>query len=168
MSWLRSELQWIPRPAWIVATTVFVVPLIALVVIIGQAARGHAAATSAWIMVPFAVLTPLFVLYVLLVGYVYGDARRRGMRQVLWTLLAIFVPNGIGILIYFLMRQKPNVACHRCSVLLQPGLSFCPNCGSSMGPVCPQCQRLTETGWSHCGHCGATLPVSSPLLVPRL
>jgi hypothetical protein len=35
------------------------------------------------------------------------------MRQVLWTLLAIFVPNGIGILIYFLMRQKPCVTCHR-------------------------------------------------------
>jgi RNA polymerase subunit RPABC4/transcription elongation factor Spt4 len=168
MSWLRNELQWIPRTAWVVAATVFLVPLIVLTVIIGQEISGQGTATSTWVMVPFAVLAPLFFLYILLVGYVYGDARRRGMRQVLWTLLAIFVPNGIGILIYFLMRQKPSIACHQCSVPIQPGLSFCPNCGGSVGPVCPQCHRLTETGWSHCGNCGATLPISAPLLAPPI
>jgi RNA polymerase subunit RPABC4/transcription elongation factor Spt4 len=170
MHWLRSQLPWIPRPAWIVASMVGLVPLIGLIgfaVIAWQAPGGGPATSLGWIVVPFVILAPLAFLYVLLIGYVYGDARRRGMRQVLWTLLAIFVPNGIGILIYFLLRQPPQVSCPRCQAQLQPGLSFCPNCGSPMGPACPQCHRLTEAGWSHCGHCGAPLPASS-LPVPGL
>src|SRR5208337_4340116 len=39
--------------------------------------------------------------YVLLVGYVNRDARRRGMSATLWTVLVIFVPNAIGFIIYF-------------------------------------------------------------------
>ena len=52
--------------------------------------------------------------YVLLVGYVYGDARRRGMNHVLWTLLAIFIPNAIGIILYFILRDPVPVPCPTC------------------------------------------------------
>jgi hypothetical protein len=44
-------------------------------------------------------------LTILLAGYVYGDAPRRGMPRVPWTALAVLAPNGIGFLIYFLMRN---------------------------------------------------------------
>ncbi len=54
---------------------------------------------------------PLFVL-VLLIGYVYADAKRRGMRYVMWTLLAIFIPNAIGIILYFVMRDPLLAALH--------------------------------------------------------
>ena len=47
-------------------------------------------------------------IYLLLIGYVNQDAKRRDMGQVLWTLLVIFVPNGLGFLAYFLLR-KPLV-----------------------------------------------------------
>ncbi len=35
-------------------------------------------------------------IYVLLIGFVYVDAKRRGMRYVMWTLLAIFIPNTLS------------------------------------------------------------------------
>src|SRR3974377_1722124 len=43
--------------------------------------------------------------YLLLVGYVNQDAKRRDMGQVLWTFLVILIPNGIGFLAYFLRGQ---------------------------------------------------------------
>ena len=43
--------------------------------------------------------------YLLLIGYVNQDAKRRDMGQVLWTLLVILIPNGIGFLAYFLLRK---------------------------------------------------------------
>ena len=52
--------------------------------------------------------------YALLIAYVYGDARRRGMRYVMWTLLAIFLFNGIGIILYFILREPLMVYCSRC------------------------------------------------------
>ena len=65
------------------------------------------------IIVP--VLFPLLLAgYALLIGYVYGDARRRGMRYVMWTLLAIFLFNGIGIILYFILREPLMVYCSRC------------------------------------------------------
>ena len=52
------------------------------------------------------ILLPMFLAgYTLLIGYIYGDARRRGMRYVMWTLLAIFLFNGIGIILYFILRE---------------------------------------------------------------
>jgi cytochrome bd-type quinol oxidase subunit 2 len=169
MRWLRSELQWIPRSARILAGFVYLVLLAVFITITWQTTRDSSGASAAWVMALLAVLAPMVAfLYVLLIGYIHDDARRRGMRQVLWTLLAIFVPNGVGILIYFLMRQKPQVPCHGCGIKLQPGFAFCPNCGASMGPVCPQCHRLTEPGWSNCANCGAALRASSPVIVPHL
>ena len=78
-----------------------------------------------------AMMGPLFLLsligvaflgaYVLLVGYVYGDARRRGMNHVLWTLLAIFIPNAIGIILYFILRDPVPVPCPSCGAPAQQG-----------------------------------------------
>ena len=47
--------------------------------------------------------------YVVLIGYINPDAGRRRMSRVLWTLIAIFVPNGLGIVLYFVLR-KPRTA----------------------------------------------------------
>src|SRR5208283_1674099 len=71
---------------------------------------------------PPAALRPVFGLlmgtvlaaYLLLVGYVNQDAKRRNMGQLLWTLLVIFIPNGIGFLAYFLLRKPLIQHCPRC------------------------------------------------------
>src|ERR1700735_3511486 len=46
-----------------------------------------------------------FASYVLLVGYVSRDVRRRRMPAGLWMLIVVVMPGGIGAVVYFLLRQ---------------------------------------------------------------
>ena len=64
--------------------------------------------------------------YVLLVGYIYGDARRRGMRYVSWTVLAVLAPSAIGILLYFILREPRQAHCTKCGRSMSPNFAFCP------------------------------------------
>src|SRR4051812_34171635 len=66
----------------------------------------------------------------LLVGYVNRGSQRRGMNRTLWTLLVIFVPNALGFILYFLIRQPLQVACGHCGAMLQPNFRFCPKCST--------------------------------------
>jgi RNA polymerase subunit RPABC4/transcription elongation factor Spt4 len=99
---------------------------------------------------------------VLLVGYVYADAKRRGMRYVMWTWLAALVPDGIGVILYFILRDPLPKPCPHCATLVKASFIFCPNCGTAMQPTCPQCGKGLDPKWSHCPHCGATLPTGAP------
>ena len=111
--------------------------------------------------VMFSVGLPLiFSTWVLLVCYVYHDARRRGMRYLMWTLLAILVPNALGFILYFILRGPLLETCLSCNAKINPSLPFCPSCGASMSKTCPQCRRAVEPAWSHCGNCGAPLAES--------
>ncbi len=67
--------------------------------------------------------------FILSVGYVYGDARRRGMPPFLWALVAFMVPNLVGFLLYFLLRKPLSQACFGCGRAIPPGSAFCPHCG---------------------------------------
>jgi hypothetical protein len=106
----------------------------------------------------FCGLMPLvFIPYVALIGYVNADARRRGMRYVMWTLLAIFIPNTLGIILYFVLRDPLMTRCPKCAAQVKHGFAFCPSCGTALATACPQCHRAVEPGWSHCANCGAPL-----------
>jgi len=96
--------------------------------------------------------------YVLLVGYVYGDARRRGMNQVMWTLLAVFVPSAVGVILYFILRDPIPVPCPSCATPARKGHAYCANCGAAVRTACPQCRQPVEAGWRNCARCGAALP----------
>ena len=101
--------------------------------------------------------------YVLLVGYVYGDARRRGMNHVLWTLLAIFIPNAIGIILYFILRDPVPVPCPACRTPAKKGQTYCAACGTAVRAACPQCRQPVEPGWRNCTRCGTPFaPTSLP------
>ena len=114
---------------------------------------------------PFFFLTLIgaafLVVYVLLVGYVFGDARRRGMRHVLWTLLAVFIPNGIGLILYFILRDPVPVPCPGCGTPAAKGHAYCASCGASVRPACPGCRQPVEAGWRNCTGCGAPLGATS-------
>lgn len=104
----------------------------------------------------------LFVfLYGLLVAYVYGDAKRRGMRHRLWTLVAALAPNALGFIAYFLLRDPLVPPCGACGATARRELAFCPQCGAPRGQACPACRRPLERVWTHCGHCGAPIPQSA-------
>jgi len=58
----------------------------------------------------------LFLVIPIMIGiYVYRDANNRGMNAVLWTLISVFSPTFIGLIIYLIVRadhtamQCPNV-----------------------------------------------------------
>jgi hypothetical protein len=106
----------------------------------------------------FSFCIPLVVfIYVLLIGYVHGDAKRRGMRYVMWTLLAIFIPNAIGIILYFILRDPLPSPCRNCQEQVRAAFAYCPKCGSLMKRVCDGCGRAVESDWMNCAYCGKKL-----------
>jgi RNA polymerase subunit RPABC4/transcription elongation factor Spt4 len=99
----------------------------------------------------------VFAFLTLLVGYVNRDAKRRGMNRTLWTLLVIFVPNAIGFIIYFLMRQPACAPCPQCSAMVSPAFNYCPRCKFNLHPACPQCHRAIQVGDMFCPYCASEL-----------
>jgi hypothetical protein len=99
--------------------------------------------------------------YTLFIGYVYGDARRRRMNHVLWTLLAIFIPNAIGIILYFILRDPVPMPCPACGTAAPKGHAFCASCGAAVRAACPQCRQPVEAGWRMCAHCGTSLTAAA-------
>ncbi len=143
----------IPITAWVIAFILFLVMALLMVWIVSQ---DSSIPLAIRILLP--VLPPLFLAaWTLLIGYVYGDARRRGMRYVMWTLLAIFIPDGIGVILYFILRDPMPSYCSKCGSLAKQGYAFCPVCGASILPACSQCHHAGQPGWSHCAWCGAKL-----------
>jgi RNA polymerase subunit RPABC4/transcription elongation factor Spt4 len=163
MSRFRDELKVIPRTARTIAVLAyaFVTAMIGLFVTFSpdpELARTHEAGKILIMVMPGILLA----VYVLMVGYVYADAKRRGMRYAMWTLLAIFIPYSIGIILYFVLRDPLMKPCPGCSQVLKSGYTFCPHCGTSLQPTCPNCGRGVESGWANCPACGTKLPSPTP------
>lgn len=151
MSWFREEMKVIPRAAWVIAVCL-VLAFEALLVNVFM--KDFPPAPK----VLFGIGTPLIIfVYTLLIGYVAGDARRRGMRPVMWTLLAIFIPSSIGIILYFILRERLLLECPKCGTRVSSGFHYCPACGIAVQPTCQGCGAAVEAGWSHCVRCGARL-----------
>ncbi|MDP9146828.1 MAG: zinc ribbon domain-containing protein [Acidobacteriota bacterium] len=117
------------------------------------------------VLVPLGLLAGTAIAcYILLIGYINGDAGRRGMSRLAWTLLAIFVPNALGIVLYFVLRKPRMPCCPQCNAFVDPGFGYCPRCRYRLMPVCPQCQRSVHDGDKFCPYCGSDLTTSvSPL-----
>jgi hypothetical protein len=95
--------------------------------------------------------------YVLLIGFVYVDAKRRGMRYVMWTWLTIFVPYSIGVILYFVLRDPMPTPCPKCSRLSAQSFTFCPSCGAELMRTCRVCHKKLGAGWVNCAYCGTSL-----------
>ena len=157
MSRLSEEMRIIPQVAWGIAVVCYLFfALFSWNFIIPNDPD-----IPTWPMVfkiLFSLVVPAFLgIWVLLIGYVNGDARRRGMRHVMWTLLAIFIPNAIGIILYFVMRDPPMRTCASCGSSVRGGFAFCPACGAAAAKSCPNCRKPIEAGWAHCPSCGQGL-----------
>jgi hypothetical protein len=100
--------------------------------------------------------------FVLLVGYVNRDAKRRGMSVTLWTLVVIFVPDAIGFIIYFLMRQPLRVTCPNCGTVADSAFNFCPKCKFNLHPACPACHHAVRAGDLYCPFCARELSATTP------
>lgn len=154
----KDEIGIVPTWVFILAAVLALGVMVLMVCVLGM--DRHAP--------PFPVRILLAVLigvviscYVILIGYVNQDAGRRSMSRVLWTLIAMFVPNCLGIVLYFVLR-KPRIAhCPKCDVEVEPGFSYCPRCRARLQPVCPHCQRSVNVGDKFCPFCGEGLESSA-------
>ncbi len=78
----------------------------------------------------FGVFTAAFFLAL---GYVYGDAKRRGMPAWAWVIAAFLIPNLIGFILYFAFRAPLLGPCLSCGNHVRGGEAFCSHCGCSQG-----------------------------------
>ena len=79
----------------------------------------------------FGIVTAIWVLCL---GFVFADARRRDMRPILWVLVAALFPHLLGFLLYFVLRQPIAAACTKCGLTVPNHLRFCSWCGASLVP----------------------------------
>ena len=157
MSRFSEEMKIIPRVARVLAViSILTVPCLVVAFVLLNRLHGG----GAWI--PLGLIgiaaTLAFSIFILVVGYIAGDARRRGMRPVLWVLLAIFIPNAIGIILYFILRVPLLKFCPKCGAGGNAAFAFCSVCGEALGKSCPGCRTAVQPDWSHCARCGASLP----------
>jgi hypothetical protein len=163
MSRLREEMKVIPRGAWLLALLLCVVVPLGLCVywlLTGEPSGPGALGRHAPALLAGALAFAVFSVYLLILGYIVGDARRRGMPVLLWTLLAMFIPSAIGIILYFILRRPLLRACSQCGVPVDAAYTFCPACGATLGKTCPSCHSSVESAWAHCPKCGAQLSPS--------
>jgi len=99
-------------------------------------------------------------IFLFTLGYVYRDAKRRGMHAGLWTLLVlVFAPVYllIGLIIYLLVREPLPFNCPQCANTVSARFNFCPNCKYNLHPACPQCQREVSDTDKFCAYCATEL-----------
>jgi double zinc ribbon protein len=94
--------------------------------------------------------------YILLVGYVSRDVKRRNMSAKVWMLIILLLP-GNGAVVYFLLRQPIQMACPGCHSQINSSYNFCPQCHYQLAPTCGICHRSVRTTDIFCTQCGHDL-----------
>jgi hypothetical protein len=150
----KNEILILAPWAFFLFTVVFLTIAVLFVAIVG---RDHNAPRFAVRCLLGSLAGALLGCYAVLIGYVNQDAGRRSMSRLLWTLIAIFVPNGLGIVLYFVLRKPRTAHCSQCDAEVEPGFSFCPRCRNRLQPVCPHCQHSVGPGNKFCPYCGEAL-----------
>jgi Double zinc ribbon len=166
-----AEMKIVPTWAWILASLGFV----GVQCVFNIALAHQADAPPAWARPLLGLLLGVVIgCYMVLIGYINRDSKRRGMSPALWTIVAIVIPNALGIILYFILRQPLRDACPQCGFAVQTGSNFCPRCSCKLSPSCPQCQRPIGANDVYCSNCGTSLrnPVGTQALtdvsVPKL
>lgn len=167
-SQLSREFAIIPNVARVIAVLAFLIVQVCLLVLLPHFYRGNDLPPKL-VMPLIAIVGGLFLaLFILMVGYVNADTKRRGMNSLLWTLLVIFIPKAIGFLAYFLLRKPLLVAgaanCPQCGTAVGQDFRFCPKCGYSFRPSCAHCGHSIQRDYIVCPYCGK--PVGSTPVAP--
>ena len=151
---LIAEFKIVPPWAWTLAVIGFAGAQIVFNIILAR----HPAPPPVWgrLLLGLAAGTVLGC-YLLFIGYINRDAKRRGMSPILWTLVAVLIPNGLGILLYFILRQSLRGACPQCGNAVQTGFNFCPRCSYQLSSSCSKCQRVVGVNDVYCPYCGTSL-----------
>jgi len=153
-----AELRIVPIWAVGLAAIAFIAAQIFFNVVIAR----QADAPPAWARALLGIMLGVVVgCYLMLIGYVSRDARRRAMNPLLWTLVAILIPNGLGIILYFILRQPRQNAVPGAETI-SPDVTSCPRCGYQFSAGCPHCQAKVGMLDSYCRTCGTSLASTIP------
>jgi RNA polymerase subunit RPABC4/transcription elongation factor Spt4 len=168
----RDELRIIPK--WLIWTCV-VLYIIALIVGISinvhnlgtngpifpdDSLRGEPALSCLALVGMITLGAVSLTAWLMMLGYVYRDAKRRGMNAALWTLLVLILSPAyllIGLIIYLLIREPLPYTCPKCGSTVNARFNFCPNCKYNLHPACPQCQHEVGDDDKFCPYCAAEL-----------
>jgi RNA polymerase subunit RPABC4/transcription elongation factor Spt4 len=169
----RDELRIIPK--WLVWTCIslyFIALVVGMAVNLGNAHFGESMFPGDRSLDSYPILSCLalagvitaisfvFSCLVFMLGYVYRDAKRRGMNPALWTLLVLILSGGyflIGLIIYLLVREPLPYTCPQCAATVNARFNFCPYCKYNLHPACPQCQREVSDDDKFCPYCATEL-----------
>ena len=94
-------------------------------------------------------------------GYIWADAKRRGMSPVLWLLVSLLMPYLIGAILYFAVREPLPMDCPQCGRKVNTHFNFCPDCQFNLRPKYPQ-RRPSDR---FCPYCSASLQPDAPTQV---
>jgi RNA polymerase subunit RPABC4/transcription elongation factor Spt4 len=109
------------------------------------------------IIIPFMFLIIFGTIF--LVGrFVFKDSKQRGMDPWLWTTVAVFVPNLIGLIVYLVVRNSyTRKICMGCGKPVDEHFMNCPFCGYKLKDNCNSCGCAVEPEWNICPKCGSKL-----------
>jgi RNA polymerase subunit RPABC4/transcription elongation factor Spt4 len=171
-STFRRELRIIPKwLIWLCAVLWILAEIIGVAVNLHLAATGGAifpgdgsirdvGESTAGLAAAFTGIAIVMSFFLFMLGYVYRDAKRRGMNAGLWTLLVLILSPAyllIGLIIYLLVREPLPYTCPQCSTTVNARYNFCPNCKYNLHPACPQCQREVADNDKFCPYCATEL-----------
>jgi hypothetical protein len=144
MKLLRRFLSIVPKAVqfWAVVT-VGCALLIGLVAAYKTADQGAVLRTMSAYGSAALVVGIVLAIWLLSLGFVFADARRRDMRAVLWVLVAALFPHLLGFLLYFVMRHPIAAACTHCGRAVSNHQRFCSWCGTSLVPPDTLSEPLT-------------------------
>lgn len=171
-STFREELRIIPK--WLVWTCVVKITLAILIgvtinlhgfhtggpIFPDESLRNDALLSTFGLIGVILVGAILLSIWILTLGYVYRDAKRRGMNGALWTLLVLILSPAymfIGLIIYLLIREPLPYSCPQCAATVSARFNFCPSCKYNLHPACPQCQQEVSDTDKFCPYCAAEL-----------
>ena len=111
----------------------------------------------------------VFSCLLFMLGYVYRDAKRRGMNPALWTLLVLLLSGPyvfIGLIVYLLIRDPLPYTCPQCSATVSARFNFCPTCKYNLHLACAHCQREVADTDKFCPYCAAEVTPTKSQGVP--
>ena len=148
MNRFSEEMKVIPRAAWVLAAAICIVPPLLVFPYAVVYSRHHMFGMAVPQMLIFLPILLFFFLYLLLVVDTSTEMRNGGgCVRCSGALLGFFIPNMIGIILYFILRTPLLRKCPHCGATANGAFAFCPSCGGALASACPSCRSAVEPGW---------------------
>jgi RNA polymerase subunit RPABC4/transcription elongation factor Spt4 len=155
-SHFSEELAIVPR-GWVIAAVIAALLVETLFLVCIPRWAPHDLPPQPWYTLMGIVGAVFMAATLLLIGYIYADAQRRGMNALLWVFLIILIPKLIGFVAYFLLRKPLLAPCPQCGTAVSSDFGYCAKCGYALSPSCTNCGRMLKRDYVVCPYCGKTV-----------